>query len=49
MGKDDSKIEIKLKYADATSLPDQEREKGVSSAVVDSPFKNAAWSLDTTF
>lgn len=39
MGKDDSKIEIKLKYADATSLPDQEREKGVSSAVVDSSFK----------
>lgn len=49
MDKDDSKIEIKLKYADVTSLPDQEREKGVSSAVVDSSFKNAAWSLDTAF
>lgn len=39
MDKDDSKIEIKLKYADATSLPDQEREKGVSSAVVDYHLK----------
>lgn len=40
--KDDHKIGITLKYVDDSSLPNQERKIRFSSAVLYSPFKNAA-------